>query len=242
MEKINRTPEGGLQKFSGKRIVLCGNGKKRDSFVSKLSSMIEEQQSNLVLLSDMNRLQADDYVLLFGDAESFTHTDLLDLGKKLQKLINDKPQSVVFLSDYAVYGKCFGEMKERTEEEIGYISHTAKEMQSVQNLRMAEHLICRIAREDAVHAKAVRTDLSLSAESCSEVLYVLQALLNGVCGEIYNLPVNEEETTTDRRNGTETDQSYTWDEMRSPLSPMEIVPNTAKFQEGIENAAARLSE
>lgn len=279
LEKINTASEQVLECLAGKRLILGGsNGRLRNQFVQKLAHLIEQSGADIVLHNGVEKAQAGDYVLLFGELletdrrqgasedgtgagceELYDYAELLTLGAELQKLAGINAGSVLFLSDTAVYGKCFGEQKVRKEEELGYVSHTSKGESSVQNMRMAEHLVCRTAREEGMEAKVARVRAGLYEE---DVKYVIPAalwvLLCGKRGEIYNLPAGESlaleqsvgenapltlKRSTDGKSpvtGTERNA-----EEHSPLSPVEIVPDTGKFERVLqfqEAAGHRLSD
>ena len=268
LEKINTAPELVLERLAGKRLIFGGcNGKLRDRFVQNLVHLIEQSRADIVLHNGVEKAQAGDYVLLFGEnletdqrqrasadgigasrEEVYDHTELLTLGAELQKLAKINAGAVLFLSDTAVYGKCFGEQHARKEEELGYVSHTSKGEISVQNMRMAEHLVCRLAREEGVEAKVVRARAGLYEEDAKNViLAALWVLLGGERGEIYNLPAGkgaDNESVPGQSKGasasltmnrsakessplTRTGQNAG---EHSPLAPMEIVPDTGKFE------------
>lgn len=240
LEKINTTPELVLERLAGKRLILGGcNGKLREHFVQNLVYLMEQSRADIVLHNGVEKAQAGDYVLLFGEnlemdqrqrisadgigasrEEMYDYAELLTLGADLQKLAKTKVGSVVFLSDTAVYGKCFGEQHARKEEELGYVSHTSKGEISVQNMRMAEHLVCRLAHEEGVEAKVVRARAGLYEEDAKNViLEALWVLLCGERGEIYNLPAGER-PVMEQSAGE-----------HSPLAPIGIVPDTGKFED-----------
>lgn len=217
-ETIDRMRALICRELAGKRLILgsCG-GTLRDRFVQTLVHLIEQSGIDLELHNGVTKAQADDYVLLFGENTEPGHSyeELLMLGEELQILSGKKTQSVLFLSDHAVYGVCFGEQKLRKEEEIGYVSHTSAEGGSIQRLRMAEHLVCRAAHEDGVHAKAVRACGPVYEEDAETlVLETLLVLLYGADGEIYNLPSGHPDKE-------ECDHS--------PLSPIQVIPDTEKY-------------
>lgn len=261
-EKINAIPELVQERLSGKRLILGGcNGKLREGFVQNLVYIIEQSKADIVLLNGTKKAKAGDYVLLFGETpetvrtgmskkaadgsktetgDGYGYEDLFALGEDLQILAKADPGEVLFISDCAVYGKSFGEGYARKEEDLGYVSHTSRAEISVQNLRMAEHLVCRTAREDGLRAKVVRAHGGLyDGEAKAVILAALQVLIYGTCGEIYNLPVRQDEMSGAAfgvsakkadRNAAEK-EVLVWKEARSPLAPMEVVPDTGKFEQ-----------
>lgn len=231
MEKqVNRTNIQELLngKLSGKRLVLGGSGKKRDNFVKHMTRLIEQNKADLRLYSGLEKAGAEDYAVLFYDKDFYT---------ELVTLARLRVQSALLVSDHAVYGTCFGETEARSEEELGHVSHTSKDGIAVQHMRMAEHLVCRLAREEDVNIKVVRTDgelLSENPEDTAILVSMLRILTDGAKGEIYNLPASAEgdrKYTPGQNAGAKQEKTvFVWDEKRSPLSLMEIVPDTDKLK------------
>ena len=173
--------------------------------------------------------------------------ELKTLLEALKMLAEKKPAAAVLISDCHVYGKLFGgsgkekepgtgctdsdaacaekrsdgaEHKRSVKEtELGHISHTGKKEISLQYMRMAEHLACRLAQEEQLHIRVARQNLRPETENLEQMLEsLLQVLLYGADGEIYNLPASGKEFV------------FEGGEEKSPLSPVEIVPHTEKIE------------
>lgn len=151
--------------------------------------------------------------------------------EQIEQIRKIRPESVLLLSDTSVYGKIFGTPHALKEEETGYVCHTDSKDMNVQCMRMAEHVCGRLAREEGIRIKTARIDRRALAEiknsrndreesltdgKMEERLAeaILRVLLDGVPGEVYNLPV-----MPDRTGG---------EEGHSALSPIRIVPDCGK--------------
>lgn len=210
------------ERLSGKRLILGGcSGMLRDQFVQILVQLLEQNKIDMELHNNIKKARSEDYVLLFGEMAEraeYSCEELLALGEELQLLAKFKPAGAVFLSDYAVYGACFGAHTVRKEEELGYVSHTSAKDSSAQNLRTAEHLVCRLAREAGVQINAVRAVNPADEEHAQELVWAaLLVMLEGNYGEIYNLPVK---CAADEREP----------KLQSPLSQMQVIPDTEKLE------------
>ena len=139
------------------------------------------------------------------------------LMEQLQLLAARNPEAVLLITDCQVYGKQFGTEHSLKESELGFISHTAAAEISLQYMRMAEHLVCRLAEEEKMHVRVARQNLRTETENLEQVMEaVLRVLLYGEDGEIYNLPQSGKPW------------EYGEEDDRSPLAPIKIVPDTGK--------------
>lgn len=221
-EKKKRIQQLLTEQLSGKRLILGGcSGMLRDQFVQTLVQLLEQSGADIELHNNIKKAQPEDYVLLFGETTEkaeYSCEELLALGEELQQLAQLRPAGAVFLSDYAVYGACFGAHTVRKEEELGYLSHTSAKDGSAQKLRTAEHFVCRLAREEGVRINTVRACSPADEENAQELVgATLLVMLEGKAGEIYNLPVK----------GTAEESEP---KLHSPLSPMQVVPDTEKLE------------
>lgn len=211
--------------LNGKRIVLAGlDNSQRQIYAQNLAHISSQKSVNLLISERFEEVTEKDLVLLFADMkfdrESVTgkEKDLKLLMEQLQVLAMKRPSAVLLVSDCQVYGKQFGPERSLKEEALGYISHTSREEVPLQYMRMAEHLACGLAREEQLHIRVARQSLRTETENLEQVMEaVIQVLLYGVDGEIYNLPPSG----TASVSGEEDD--------RSPLSPIEIVPDIEKI-------------
>lgn len=207
-----------------------------------------------------------------GESKEDPWRVLLRLTEQLEQIRVIKPREVLLISDTCVYGKVFGIFHALKEEETGYVCHTDSNDMSAQCMRMAEHLCGRLAREDGVRIKIARVDWGSLLETENhrngrkaslqnggpeeeELLEaILRVLLDGVPGEVYNLPGTPEnihpeagkhapgktynlpgsgvpEMLEDKDGGAlnpeEGSGRLAW-EGHSALSPMRIVPDCGK--------------
>lgn len=210
------------KELAGKRIIMAGlDGEQKNMFAENLAHICSQNGVELTVSRQFEERKPEDLVLLFGQMSSIQETDvqggfrcLERLMEQLKELTKQPSSSAVLVSDCGVYGKQYGTAKKQKENELGYISHTKKEEQHLHYLRMAEHLACRLAKEENLPIKVVRQDKTVEAKDLERMLEsALTVLLYGENGEIYNLLTGEGEEQ----------------EMHSPLSPMRIVTDTEKI-------------
>ena len=215
--------------LEGRRIVLAGlNNEQRGIYAQNLAHIFRQKQINLTVSERIEETVQTDLVLVFaqlgnkGSAEkpagSLTENGELQLlMEQLQLLAERKPEAVLLITDCQVYGKQFGTEHSLKESELGFISHTAAAEISLQYMRMAEHLACRLAEEEKMHVRTARQNLRTETENLEQVMEaVLRVLLYGEDGEIYNLPQSGKPW------------EYGEEDDRSPLAPLKIVPDTGK--------------
>lgn len=169
-----------------------------------------------------------------GGIEMDPWHNFLHFTEQMERIRIIKPRGVLLLSDTSVYGKVFGMPHALKEEETGYVCHTDSKDMNVQCMRMAEHLCGRLAREEGVLVKIARMDRNvlpeiknrqddgekgLTGAGMEEVLAgaILRVLLDGVPGEVYNLPVSPDAIP-----------EIPDEEGHSALSPVRIVPDCGK--------------
>lgn len=230
--------------LDGRRIVLTGlNHEQRQVYAQNLVHIASQKGIDLTVSEEFADVTEQDLVLVFAEIKGNqeknsdeAETDALKkLMQDLQMLAEKKPAAALLISDYLVYGKQFGTKDSLRENELGYIAHTAKEGIRIQYMRMAEHLACRLAREERFHIRIARQSLRKETENLEQMMEaVIQVLLYGQDGEIYNLPpsgsplvLEPEETAEKTVSGI---QSVLLQNNRSPLSPAETVPDTGKIE------------
>lgn len=240
------------------KLVLGGcSGRKRQEFTDNLTHLVRQHQVDITVADGPEQAKDGDYVLLFcGDSEtaasweqkkddadrkdpenkkqSFDYPQMLFLAGQMEHLVKIHPQAAVLVSDYCVYGRSFGGTEKKKENELGYVCHTSAGEVSAQCMRTAEHLACRLARENGLNLKVARTENNSSGDAGKQMIAaVLQVLLEGKSGEIYNLPDTDIQNKAFPEISDEICKEagvLTWKEKRSPLSAMKIVPDTAKYE------------
>lgn len=224
-EEVCLTEKKIWKELAGKRIIMAGlDNEQKTMFAENLAHICSQNGVELTVSRQFDDREPEDMVLLFGQMPSMQESDgqggfrgLKYLMEQLKELTKQPASSVVLVSDCSVYGKQYGTAKKQKENELGYISHTKKEEQHLYYLRMAEHLACRLAKEENLPIKVVRQDKTVETKELEGMLEsALAVLLCGKNGEIYNLLTGEKEEGKEQ-------------EMHSPLSPMEIVPDTEKI-------------
>ena len=222
--------------LDGKRIILGGlEGSLRQNFLQDLKYLAGYGSVQFQVMERLEDVQPGDYVLLFnqidpaGDTGNSGFSALDELMRELEYLKERAPKSVVLVTDQLIYGKCFGRTRLRREQDMGYICHTSAEETGLQYMRMAEHLVCRTAREETLAVKAVRACTGKSGESLVHmILAALRVLVWGTDGEVYNLPSSEESECL-----AEEGSVLEWKEERSPLSPMQIKTDCSKEETNV---------
>ena len=97
-------------------------------------------------------------------------------------------------------------------------------------MRMAEHMVCRMAKEENMPVKVIRINRNADAEEMRMMMpYILGILLNGSSGEIYNVLADLQEQEI-RETAEDENSPLVWKENRSPLTAMEIRLNTEKVR------------
>lgn len=140
---------------------------------------------------------------------------------QLSMLRELNPESVLLISDYAVYGTLFGGQHARREDELGSICHTKAEDTAAQCMRTAEHFACSLAREQELPLKVARIGRLPEGQELQRLLTdCIRVLLDGENGEIYNVSKAAADTAEQERDGL----------TRSPLLPMEIAVDTQKAE------------
>lgn len=193
---------------SGKRLFMGGCRNR----------LYEEFFGVLTVSEQLTEAGRDDLVILFCGmdeigSEAFGRME--DVLEQMEILSDQRPESVVLVSDVRVYGKSFGETKWRREEDMGYVCHTDRNDMGLQCMRTLEHLACRMAREGRLPVKVVRTQGGKGLnEVLPTILETIQVLQAGKNGEIYNLTGNEAE-----------------EDPHTPLEPMKIMVDAEKLEE-----------
>ena len=262
-DKVYIPPEQLLERLSGARLVMAGcDGSRKQEFARNLAHMakqngvgltVEEMAmsaGNKTVMSDGTAVPTDsraelpeaaDYVMLFWNAEGSPGADdayaqFFTLTEQMELLSGTKVKSVLLVSDYSVYGKCFGGTEKKSELQLGYVSHTSAQEIPLHCMRMAEHFACRLARESGLRMKVVRAAEGLSGEAQKAmILAAVKVMLDGVDGEIYNLPGSAGDNPgiqgmADNNPGIQgmADNDLSRQETRSPLAPIHILPDTEK--------------
>ncbi len=183
------TRESIKEKLSGRRLIFLGEDcAQKQSFMQNLAHLASQWENSFEIFDGEKDPGAGDYVFLFADAKSKKALPSELLGD-LRGLEGRPIEGAVLISDMAVYGTCFDEGQQRGTEELGYVCHTREADIAAQNLRLAEHLASRMAREEKVPLRIARSQGNLSGEELEAmILSALQVALEGSDGEIYNLP------------------------------------------------------
>ncbi len=176
-------------KLCGRRLIFLGEDcAQKQSFMQNLAHLASQWENSFEIFDGEKDPGAGDYVFLFADAESgkALPSELLD---DLRSLEGRPVTAAVLISDMTVYGCCFDEEQLRGTEELGYVCHTRESDIAAQNLRLAEHLVCKMAREEKIPLRIARAQGNLAGEELEEmILDALLVALEGNDGEIYNLP------------------------------------------------------
>ena len=207
-----------------KQICLCGPDVRTKELVKNSLQALD------VEVLDGQELQSGAYVMAVGEIQgtgSVCLKQMDELLKEMERIQKSDPAAVVYISDSRVYGKSFGPQVSRKEEELGYVCHTSMEEMDRQCMRMAEHLVCRMAKEEALPVKVVRLDIQPDAKELNEMMpYILGVLKDGSPGEVYNVAKPADGYTEEGKDCG----PLSWKENRSPLTAMEIRMNTEKVR------------
>ncbi len=178
-------------------------------------------------------LTQEDSVFLFGcygaAGEGADPRWFGELAGAILQVQQARPRRTLFVSDNMVYGKVFGAQRLLGETEIGYLSHTSAGEMAAHQMRTAEHLCSRLAREEGLAVKIVRADwehipaMCQSEEGSGTILNsILNILENGAAGEAYNLSGLTREGLA--RKNAECAKA------RSPLAPVTVLPDIGKAE------------
>lgn len=228
-------PEAVRAQLLGKRIILGGT--KHGLYRQLLHALTKESEADgaCSVSEETAHMTAQDYVILSGEAKQ--PEDLELLLAQLALVAEKNPVSAVLVTENAVYGKLFGEAHPQREHEIGYACHTSAKDRPVTDERLAEHLAWRLAKEGA----ALRIARMETADSEVEpaLAPLLQMLLCGVAGEVYNLPSGAEaagaispgtEAAHTKAAVSGEGDTCVQAAFSSPLSPMRIYTDDTKFR------------
>lgn len=223
-----------------KRICLYGLDAWTRELMKNSLEYINGQNTLNIQILDYRELQdefAPDLAIVIGEMEEKggAYLEQLDvLMTEMEKVQKAKPEAAVYISDSRVYGKSFGTQVSRREEELGYVCHTSMDEMDRQCMRMAEHLVSRMAKEEHFPVKLVRLDQKPGAKELYVMMpYILGVLLNGDPGEVYNVTEavdQQEQNENDQRKSKAESKPLSWEENRSPLTEMEIRMNTEKVR------------
>lgn len=223
------------EELAGKKLVLIGpESRLKQEFMQNFIHLGEQRGIDFSVSGGMADADTGAYVFAFFSEEGEDAAESLDgLTEQLETLSKIRPASVVLVSDDRVYGKCFGGSHARKENELGYVCHTAKADIPLQCMRYAEHLACRLAREEGLPVKVVRAPVGRHGGALQAVLEAaVRVLLCGAPGEIYNLPVGE--GTGAAKGNSQTAGPADGQGCRggecSPLSPMDITADSGKYR------------
>lgn len=222
MEQRYYTPDAVWEELEGKRIILAGyEGRQKQDFMQNLTCVSGQKGLALAVSGQLDDVCPENFVFLFADMEDGGAPEMfLKLLKQLEGLVRTRPAAVVLVTDIRVYGKCFGTQHPLKEDELGYVCHTSKEEIPVQCMRQAEHLACRLAKEEGVNLKVVRAGRGQTGDALWRMIEAaVKVLLRGKPGEIYNLPAQEEEKCSGLPKGG-----------TSPLSPGPIMTDSGKVE------------
>ncbi len=154
--------------------------------MQNLAHLASQQENSFEISDGTDQLRKEDYVFLFADAEDKALPT--ELFNAMMRLCEVPPAAAVLVLDQTVYGTCFDEGCLRKEEALGYVCHTKDSDMPAQNMRLAEHLAVKLAREDKVPIRIVRAQSSLAGEELEQmILSAIQVAFDGEDGEIYNL-------------------------------------------------------
>lgn len=228
-------------RLAGSRILVIDPGDGiGQAVLGELRRMSRLTEPGFEVTGRAESMRQQDYVLLFPEfgvqGSTAAWHNFLHFTEQMERIRIIKPRGVLLLSDTSVYGKVFGMLHALKEEETGYVCHTDSKDMNVQCMRMAEHLCGRLAREEGVLVKIARMDQrvlpeiknrqgdgekGLTGTGTEEVLAgaILRVLLDGVPGEVYNLPVSPDAIP----EIPDPDE-----EGHSALSPVRIVPDCGK--------------
>lgn len=232
IEKQNRKLSSAVRsRLKGKTICLCGSDDRVQELMKhSLDEINSQNELNMQILTNMESVSEKDHLVLMtgtirgSGSGCLKHLDVL--MTEMERIMEKEPEAVVYVSDSRVYGKSFGPQISHREEELGYVCHTSLNEMDCQCMRMAEHLVCRMAKEEHMPAKVVRLNQDAEGTEVYEMMpYILGVLLNGISGEIYN--VDAEQGTDGNRQES---MPFIWKENRSPLTAMEIRLNTEKVR------------
>lgn len=227
-------------RLKGKKICLCGLDAWTKELIRHSLEYVNNQNKLEMQISKREELQSGfdaDLAIVIGEMEksgSECLEQLDELMTEMEKIQKVGPEAVVYISDSRAYGKSFGPQTDRKEDELGYVCHTSKDEIDHQCMRMAEHLVCRMAKEEQVPVKVVRLEHKPGARELYTMMpYILGVLLNGIPGEVYNVTEAvdlQEQDNMETGKDTAESQPLAWNENRSPLTAMEIRMNTEKVR------------
>lgn len=195
--KVRQTEDRGQiwSALNGRKLVLTGlDLEQRQFYMQNLVHRCHQKGIDLKISEELEEVTDQDLVLMFAEIKKEEQKEqtggeaLQMLMKQMKILTLKKPAAILLISDRRVYGTQFGQKKNLKENEVGYIAHTSKEGADVQYMRMAEHLACRLAREEELPIRVARQSLRKETENLEQMLDALiSVLLYGADGEIYNL-------------------------------------------------------
>ena len=235
MEKQSRKLSSAVcSRLKGKTIYLCGSDERMKELMKHSLDEINVQNELMMQILTEKEVvpEKGNLILMTGVIQGTGSESLNQLDAQMaemEMIMKSEPEAVVYISDSRVYGKSFGPQVSRKEEELGYVCHTALADMELQCMRMAEHLVCRMAKEEQMMIKTVRLDRKAEEKEMHELVpYILGVLLNGMSGEIYNVAAAD---LDDQKNAAEAESGpLEWKENRSPLTAMEIRLNTEKVR------------
>lgn len=235
MEKQNRKLSSAVcSRLKGKTICLCGSDERMKELMKHSLDEINGQNELMMQILTEKEVvpEKGKLILVTGIIQGTGSESLNQLDAQMaemETIMKSEPEAVVYISDSRVYGKSFGPQISRNENELGYVCHTSMEEMELQCMRMAEHLVCRMAKEEQMPVKTVRLDRKAEEKELYELVpYILGVLLNGMSGEIYNVAAAD---LDDQKNAEEAESGpLKWKENRSPLTAMEIRLNTEKVR------------
>lgn len=272
--RIDRTPELWAE-LAGRTMIVTGPDEGgRQEFAQNLAHLAGLQRTELPVADRLEAAAAEDFVIFFAgmpqadttgqqeaiasDVHGASHPGqgyaaaLSEMLDSLEALSNADFTAAVVVTDYRVFGKCFGRERALREEELGYVCHTSTAEQPQFGMRLAEQLACRMARENGVNIKVVRVPCELQLGDAQKKLIeeVLSVLLYGEAGEVYSLPDLQAASAAGEASAAPKSQGdraasaaehRDWQEMpatdgqRSALSPIRIRPDTRKLEELMKN-------
>lgn len=221
-------------RLNGKTICLCGSDDGLKELLKRSLNDISSQNELHMQVLTKRDSEKGNLILMTGKIQGTGSECLKQLDaymEEMEQIRKDEPESVVYISDSCVYGKSFGPQVSRREEELGYVCHTSMAEMNSQCMRMAEHMVCRMAKEDGMPVKVIRLNQQADENDMDKRMpYILGVLMNGISGEIYNVAAADLQEAS-KQNAAETgDSPFVWKENRSPLTAMEIRLNTEKVR------------
>lgn len=203
------------ERLAGKTIILAGNeNRQRECFRQNLAHLAGQMGGAFSVADDFSKARKGDAAFLFGmPCDGACRMDaLFEAFEKVSAL----GLRAALVTANTVYGKKFGVPHLFAEQEPGYACHTSAEDMKIAEMRLAENLAHRLAKEEGLPAVIVRAEEELRGGAVRPALEAaVTALLCGAPGEAYNLPGNKREAG---------------DEERSRLKPLPVVTDTRKVQ------------